>query len=306
MNSSSIKTVIIITGPTASGKTSLAIQLAKYFQTEIISADSRQCFKELSIGVARPSAEELNSVPHHFIASHSIHDEVNAITFEQYALKKSAELFKKYDTVVMVGGTGLYIKVFCEGLDEIPEIESSIRKNIIANYGQKGLPWLQEEVKQKDPQFFQEGEFQNPQRLMRALEVVEATGRSILTFRKKQKPDREFRIIKIGIDLEKDDLINNINKRTDHMMENGLLNEVRNLLPEKNLNALKTVGYAELFEYLEGKTDLESAIDRIKINTRQYAKRQLTWFRKDKEITWFKAGEWDSIIDFLRSENITN
>jgi tRNA dimethylallyltransferase len=280
------KTVIVIAGPTAIGKTAVAIQVAKHLQTEIISADSRQCFKELSIGVARPSEAELQEVPHHFIASHSIEEEVTAASFEQYALKTAGELFKKYDNIVMVGGTGLYLKAFCEGMDEIPTVAPAIRENIITNYEQKGLSWLQEQVKEKDPAFYASGEIQNPQRMMRALEVIEATGSSILSFRKGQKAKRDFAIIKIGLELPKEQLHQRIHSRVDQMMEQGLLEEVKRLQPMRHLNALQTVGYAELFDYLDGKLTLEQAVEKIKTNTRQYAKRQMTWFKKDKEIEW--------------------
>jgi tRNA dimethylallyltransferase len=269
MDSPRNKTVIIICGPTAVGKTSVAIHLAKHFQTDIISADSRQCFKELNIAVARPSAEELNEVKHHFIASHSIHDEVTAITFEQYALQKAKELFLQHDVIIMVGGTGLYIKVFCEGLDEIPETKAEIRSQVIENYKKHGLAWLQEEIRVKDPAFFAEGEIQNPQRMMRALEVVESTGQSILSFRKEGKAKRNFNIIKIGLELTKEELHHNINTRVDAMMNAGLLKEAESLLPYRRLNALQTVGYAELFDYFDGKISLEKAKEEIKTHTRQ-------------------------------------
>lgn len=297
------KTVIIICGPTAVGKTSVAISLAKHFQTEIISADSRQCFKELNIGVARPSVTELEEVPHHFIASHFISEEVNAASFEQYALQKVNELFKKHNVVIMVGGTGLYIKAFCEGLDEIPAIDPSVRKRITEEYEQKGLQWLQDEVKKKDPEFFAVGEIQNPQRMMRALEVVESTGQSILSFRKNERPKRDFNIVKIGLELSKEELHRNINRRVDKMIADGLVEEVRSLLAFRNLNALQTVGYSEIFEYLDGKVSLETAVEEMKKNTRQYAKRQMTWFKKDKEIKWVKPGRADEIIDFVEKQD---
>ena len=303
MNQSPTKTVIIIAGPTAVGKTTIAIELAKHLQTEIISADSRQCYKELRIGVARPSDEQLSAVPHHFIASHSIKEEVNAITFEQYALEKLGKLFRDHDQVVMVGGTGLYIKAFCEGLDDIPEIDEEVRETIISNYEQKGIDWLQQEIRQKDPDFYSNGEIRNPQRLMRALEVVEATGRSILSYRGKEKIKRNFRIVKIALELPREELIRNINSRVENMIKQGLLSEVKNLLPYKSLNALQTVGYTELFEHLEGKISLAEAIERIKINTRQYAKRQMTWFRKDAEIKWFNAGKIRMIAEYLAIGN---
>ena len=280
------KTVIIVAGPTAAGKTAVAIQLALHFKTEIISADSRQCFKELNIGVARPSAEELQQVKHHFIASHSIQEEVTAAAFEEYALQKVKELFQQHDVVVMVGGTGLYIKAFCEGLDAIPAIDPAIRQQVINGYEEKGLSWLQEQLRQKDPLFYEKGEMQNPQRMMRALEVAEATGQSIFSFRSKEKVKRDFNILKVGLDIPKEQLHQHIHIRVDTMIAAGLVEEVRSLMPYRQLNALQTVGYAEIFGYLDGKISLEKAIEQVKTNTRQYAKRQLTWFRKDTAIQW--------------------
>jgi tRNA dimethylallyltransferase len=290
------KTVIIVAGPTAVGKTAVAIDLAKEFGTEIISADSRQCFKELHIGVARPSEKELQTVKHYFIASHSIHDSVNAGSFEQFALQKVNEIFRAHDIAIMVGGTGLYIKAFCDGMDETPDVPAEIRESIISNYEKNGLEWLQRETQRKDPRFYQAGETQNPQRLMRALEVAEATGRSVLEFRKGKKKQRDFNIVKIGLELPKEALHRNINSRVDRMIEAGLVEEVRQLLAYKNLNALRTVGYAEIFDYLDGKSSLKDAIELIKKNTRQYAKRQMTWFKKDKEINWMDARSIDPSI----------
>ena len=281
------KSVIIVVGPTGVGKTALAIDLAQHYKAEIISADSRQCFKELNIGVARPSIEELGAVPHHFIASHSIHDKVDAAVFEQYALQQTNELFERHDVVVMAGGTGLYIKAFCEGMDDIPVIKPGIRSDITDQYEEKGLDWLQQEVKEKDPEFYKVGEIQNPQRLMRALEIIESTGQSVLHFRKGNKIKRDFNIQKIGLELPKEELHRNIHTRTDKMIEAGLIDEVKSLLPYKNLNALHTVGYSEIVDYLNEKISLEKAIELIKTNTRQYAKRQMTWFKKDKEIKWY-------------------
>jgi tRNA dimethylallyltransferase len=294
------KTVVIICGPTAVGKTTAAIALAKHFQTEIISADSRQCFKELRIGVARPSDEELKEVPHHFIASHSINENINAAFFEQYALRKVNELFKDHDVIVMVGGTGLYIKAFSEGLDEIPPIDDAIRKSISENYEEHGLSWLQEEVRRKDLEFYKVGEIQNPQRMMRALEVVESTGQSILSFRKNKKIKRPFNIVKIGLELPKEELHLNINSRVDKMLEDGLIEEVKTLQGYRDVNALQTVGYSEIFEHLDGKIFLEAAIEEIKKNTRQYAKRQITWFKKDKEINWVNAKQISGIVSMAQ------
>lgn len=280
------KTVIIIVGPTASGKTALSLQLAAHYKTSIISADSRQCYRELNIGVAKPPEAALQSIQHYFINSHSIHDNVNAQVFETYALQAVEEIFANNNVAIMVGGTGMYIKAFCEGLDAMPEIDPSIRETIIQQYNLQGLAWLQNEVKEKDPVFWQQAEQQNPQRLMRALEVITSTGISITLLRKQEKKTRHFQVKKIGINLPKQQLHENINSRVDEMIREGLVEEVRSLLPYKNLNALQTVGYKEVFDYLEGNCSLAEAIEKIKSNTRQYAKRQLTWFKKDKEVEW--------------------
>lgn len=280
------KTVIIIAGPTAVGKTAVAVELARNLQTEIISADSRQCYRELKIGVARPSEEELQLVPHHFIASHSIHEKLDAAVFESYALQKAAQIFQHHDYVVMVGGTGLYIRAFCEGMDAIPAIPEAIRNEINQAYAQHGLSWLQQQVQQLDPQFYREGEIRNPRRLMRALEVFRATGKSILSFRKGEAADRPFQTIKFAMDIPREQLHRHINNRADRMMEAGLLAEVESLVPYQHLNALQTVGYKELFDYLNGQCTKADAVAAIKTNTRQYAKRQLTWFRKDTSYTW--------------------
>ena len=296
------KTVIIVCGPTAAGKTPVAIELAKKFETAIISADSRQCFKELNIGVARPSELELQMAKHYFIASHSIHDIVNAGNFKQYALQKVNEIFRRHGVAIMVGGTGLYIKAFCEGMDEMPEVPAEVRNLIIKNYEKNGLEWLQRETQKKDPDFYESGEIQNPQRLMRALEVAEATGQSILKFRKGKKEHRDFNVVKIGLEIPKEDLRRNINVRADKMIEAGLVEEVKRLTPHKNLNALQTVGYTEIFDYLDGKTSLEAAVELIKKNTRHYAKRQMTWFKKDKDVNWLDARAIDlSIVSKLLS-----
>jgi len=284
------KTCVIIVGPTAVGKTSLAIELAQHFNTQIISADSRQCYKELNIGVAKPSPGQLQKVKHYFINSHSIQDEVNAKVFEEYSLLKANEIFKQNDIAVMVGGTGLYIKAFCEGMDEVPVVDAEMKKVIITNYNNGGLEWLRDEVKKTDPIFFYKGEIKNPQRMMRALEVKLSTGRSIIDFQSHKKKERDFKIIKIGLQLPKEELHQNINNRIEDMMNNGLLDEVKSLSSFKNLNALQTVGYKELFDHLEGNLSLDDVIERIKINTRQYAKRQMTWFKKDKDVRWYNPG----------------
>ncbi len=283
------KTVYIIVGPTAVGKTSLAIQLAKHLKTEIISADARQCFKELSIGVARPSIEELNSVPHHFIASHSITETVNASVFENYALTITEKLFETKDSVVMVGGTGLYIKAFCEGLDDIPAIDPSIRKNITEAYEANGLIWLQNQIAEKDPAYWAQAEQENPQRLMRALEVMEGLGKSILSFQGQQKKQRPFTIKMIGLEMDRPILYDRINDRVLQMIADGLEQEVQCLLPQFSLNAMQTVGYSEWLPYFNKEQSLDQVISSIQQNTRHYAKRQMTWFKKDPSVQWYNA-----------------
>jgi tRNA dimethylallyltransferase len=293
------KTVIIIAGPTAVGKTSFAIEVAKYFKTEIISADSRQCYKELNIGVARPSERELQEVKHHFIASHSIHEKINAASFEAYALEKADEIFEKNGVAVMVGGTGLYIKAFCEGMDEIPEVPEVVRNEIVNQYQHQGIEWLQQEVQRSDPKFYAVGEHKNPHRLMRALEVFKATGKSVLDFRKGNKAIRDFNIVKIALQLTREELHRNIESRVDKMMEMGLLEEVRSLIPYQHLNALQTVGYKELLGYFNGEIDLQTAVALVKRNTKQYAKRQMTWFKKDKEYYWTEPTT-QNVIELLQ------
>ncbi len=279
-------TCIVIAGPTASGKTALAIQLAQHFNTQIISADSRQCYKELNIGVAKPTAEELAAVHHHFISSHSVYDDINAAYYEQFAMQKVTEIFTQNNMAILVGGTGLYINAFCNGIDELPAIDLAIREKIIADYTANGLTWLQQQVQQHDAVYFAKGENKNPQRLMRALEVKLSTGKSITAFQTQQKKQRLFNIIKMALHLPKEELHSNINNRVNAMMQQGLLEEVTALQPLKNLNALQTVGYRELFNYLDGNTSLDATVEQIKINTRQYAKRQLTWFKKDAAFNW--------------------
>ena len=282
-----MKTVVIIAGPTASGKTSLSLSLADHFKTSIISADSRQCFREMNIGVAKPDPDALKRIPHYFINTHSVTEEVNAAVFEQYALQVLPEIFKNCDTAIMVGGTGLYIKAFCEGIDLIPAIPGAVREAIASHYHTHGMQWLQDQVKSEDPHYFATGEILNPQRLLRALEVKRFTGRSIREFQHHKKETRPFRIIKIGLNPDKPVLRKRIDQRIDEMIHAGLVDEVRSLYPYRHLNALKTVGYTELFDYLDGKVTLETAVEKIRSNTKAYAKRQLTWFKKDPEIKWF-------------------
>lgn len=277
------KTCIIISGPTAVGKTDYGIELAQKYHTQIISADSRQCYRELNIGVAKPSAGQLKSIQHYFINSHSIHEDVNVKVFEQYALNAVEEIFTTNEVAIMVGGTGLYIKAFCEGIDDVPAVNENFRNEINEAYNKDGIEWLQKEIQKRDPLYFASGEIQNPQRMMRALEVKLSTGNSILDFHSGKKVKRDFEIKKINFDIPRNELYERINKRVDDMMNSGLLKEAENLFPYKHLNALQTVGYKELFDFMEGKVSLDKAIDDIKKNTRHFAKRQITWFKKFSE-----------------------
>ncbi|MFZ9695739.1 MAG: tRNA (adenosine(37)-N6)-dimethylallyltransferase MiaA [Chitinophagaceae bacterium] len=296
---SSKKFIIQVVGPTAVGKTSLAITLAKHFKTEIISFDSRQCYQELRIGVARPLEEELSEVKHYFIASHSIHEPLNAAWYEEYALQLTKNLFETHQVIVMVGGTGLYWNAFAKGMDPLPAIDPSIRAALVSNYEKNGMDWLVATLLEKDPVFAVAGEMKNPQRMLRALEVVTATGQSILQYRNQEKQVRDFTVISIGIELPRQELVERIHTRVDLMMEQGLLEEVKLLLPFASLNALQTVGYAELFAYLNQEISLTEAVEKIKINTRQYAKRQMTWFKRDPATTWFSPGASQEVLQLI-------
>lgn len=292
------KTCVIIAGPTAVGKTAAAIEVARHFNTAIISADSRQCFKEMDIGVAKPSPEELKQVHHYFISTHSIHDNVNAAVFEQYALHAIDTIFQQHNVAVVTGGTGLYIKAFCEGLDDMPPLSPEIRMAIQEQYQQQGLAWLQQQVQEQDPLYYSTGEIQNPQRLMRALEVKQATGQSIRSFQQQKKVTRPFNIIKLGLELPKPELHARINTRVEGMMKQGLKEEAEKLYPFREWNALQTVGYKEFFDYFSGEEG--DPVEKIKVNTRHYAKRQMTWFKKDAEYRWFPPDAINEMIELIK------
>ena len=293
INEPNIKTLIVVAGPTAVGKTAAAIELAKQLKTEIISADSRQFYREMSIGTAKPSVEELNAVKHHFIDSHSIIENFSVGDFEKQALQVLDDIFKTHDFALLVGGSGLYIKAVCEGFDELPTAPAEIRERLNREFEEKGITWLQGKLKIADPVYAAQVDMNNPQRLIRALEVTESTGQPFSSYRKSAINSRPFNIIKLGLNLPREVLYDRINRRVDDMISQGLVEEVRSLLPYRHLNALNTVGYSELFDYFDGKTDLNNAISLIKQNTRRFAKRQLTWFRKDKEMKWLDAGDLD-------------
>lgn len=282
------------------GKTNAAIAVARKLNTVIISADSRQCYKELKIGVARPSIAELETVKHYFIASHSIQQKIDAAYFENYTLALLKKLFLTHKTVVVTGGTGLYIKALTQGLDVIPEVPETIRQAIIKKYEVGGMEWLQQQLHIKDPLFVAQGEMQNPQRMMRALEVIETTGCSVISYRTYTKTKRDFGIIQIGLEMPRIQLNERINKRVGVMLAGGLEAEVKSLLPYRHLNALQTVGYKEMFEYIDGHLSLQQATEMIQQNTRRYAKRQMTWFKKQEEMQWI------DIADFTDTKNIAN
>jgi len=287
------KTLIVIVGPTAVGKTAVAIELAKKLNTEIISADSRQFYREMTIGTAKPTTDELKQAKHHFIDSHSIKDSFSVGDFEEQGLALLDDIFKKQDTAILVGGSGLYIKAICEGFDKLPSASPEVRDNLNLEFKTNGIVPLQEKLKVADPVYYSQVDLNNPQRLIRALEVFETTGVPFSSYRKSTVNIRPFRCIKIGLNLPREELYQRINQRVDVMVKDGLVEEVKSLLPYRHFNALNTVGYSELFDYFDGKTDLHSAIELIKQNTRRFAKRQLTWFKKDKEIEWYNPFDID-------------
>lgn len=291
MSAASGHTVYVLAGPTAVGKTAVAIALAQKLHTSIISADSRQCYKEMNIGTAKPSAEELAAVKHYFINEFSATASLTAADFENLALQYLDEIFAHSNYAVVCGGTGLYIKALCEGLDEMPEVDEQVVYDVNTEYALNGLNWLQQRVRLEDEAFFTTGENRNPARLLRALIFKRSTGTSITNFRKGERKQRNFRVIKIGLELSREELYARINERVDDMMRQGLLDEVKALYPLKDLKNLQTVGYTELFNYLDNEYDLDEAVTKIKQHTRNYAKRQMTWFRKDEEMHWLHADD---------------
>jgi len=296
------KYVITLVGTTAIGKTSLGIKLAKHFNTEIISADSRQFFKEISIGTAVPTKEELGQVTHHFIQNLSIFDQYSVGDFEKDALKKINELHKKNNVIILLGGSGLYVDAVLKGLDYFPKVDAQIRKNLKIELEEKGIEKLQNQLKKLDFVSYEDIEISNPQRLIRALEICIGTGQSYSSFLNKKQDKRDFIPIKIGLTTERETIYNRINQRVDLMIKNGLVEEAEKLYKHKELNALQTVGYRELFAHFDNKTTLDFAIEEIKKNTRRFAKRQITWFKRDDKITWFDyQEEIENIVDFLES-----
>jgi tRNA dimethylallyltransferase len=297
--------LIVLVGPTAVGKTELSIQLAKHYQTAIISADSRQLYREMTIGTAKPTPEEMQGVPHYFINSHSITQEYNAGAYEQDVLQLLDQLFKEHTCVILTGGSGLYVRAVLDGMDEMPEVPAFIREQLNLKKQESGLDPLLQQLQQLDPVYYNQVDRANSQRVIRALEVSLATGRPYSEFRVKQPVDRPFQIIKIGLNRNRAELYHRIDDRVDHMIEAGLLQEVKQLTPYKTHNALQTVGYQELFAFLDGVFDWAEAIRLLKRNSRRYAKRQLTWFAKNNDFTWFHPENQDAILAYInqRMEN---
>ncbi|MDP5231037.1 MAG: tRNA (adenosine(37)-N6)-dimethylallyltransferase MiaA [Cellulophaga sp.] len=296
------KTLISVVGPTAIGKTKLAIDLALYYNTAIISADSRQFFKEMTIGTAVPSKEELSQATHYFIQHKSVLEPYTVGDFEREAMLKIEELFLKHEVLILVGGSGLYINAITKGLDNFPEIASEIRLQLNQQFEKEGITALQERLKIEDPTYYEKVDLQNPHRLIRALEICLGTGKPYSSFLTQEKVKRNFEVITVGMDADREIIYNRINQRVDMMLANGLLDEAKSLLQYKDLNALQTVGYKELFSYFEGSSTLEFAISEIKKNTRRFAKRQLTWFRKNEETIWVDFDEnCDNIIEKIEN-----
>jgi len=294
-----MKTLIAIIGPTGIGKTDLSIDIAQRLNTEIISCDSRQVYKELKIGTAVPSETQLQKVKHHFIGNKSISDYYNASMFEVEALDLLEDLFQKYNNVIMTGGSGLYINAVCNGIDDLPTIDQELRKELLQRLKNEGVESLRMQLKMLDPDYYRQADTKNPKRILKALEVSLQTGKPYSSFLTNPKKDRNFRILKIGLQRDRDELYERINLRVDQMIKEGLVEEARSFYKEKHLNSLNTVGYRELFDYFDGSISLEKAIELIKRNSRHYAKRQISWFGRDNEIQWFHPDESEKIIEFI-------
>ena len=300
---SSDKTLIVITGPTAVGKTRLCLDIAKHFDISIINADSRQIYKELSIGTAKPSAEEQQQVKHYFVGALSLQDYYSASLFETQVMELLNTLFKTSDYALMTGGSMMYIDAVCDGIDDIPTIDDETRATMKQRLVDEGLSKLCKELQRLDPEYYEIVDRQNPKRVVHALEICTMTGRTYTSFRKREKKERPFRIVKIGLNREREELYNRINARVDEMMQKGLLKEAKSVYSLRELNALNTVGYKELFDYFDGRWPLEEAVERIKGNTRRYARKQLTWYKKDPQICWFHPDKKKEIIDYIITES---
>ena len=299
---SSDKTLIVLTGPTAVGKTAVSLDIAKHFGIPVINADSRQIFKELRIGTARPTEAEMEEVKHYFVGTLGIEDYYSASLYEQQVLELLDKEFQSHDYALLSGGSMMYIDAVCDGIDDIPTIDDQTRETMKRRLKEEGLEALVEELRRLDPDYYEIVDRQNPRRVVHALEICVMTGKTYTSFRKRSKKERPFRIIKIGLDRPREELYQRINARVDKMMSDGLLDEVKALYPKKDLNALNTVGYKELFDYLDGRWPLEEAVERIKGNTRRYARKQLTWYKKDEQIRWFHPDDKQSILNYISKD----
>jgi tRNA dimethylallyltransferase len=297
-----MKKLIVISGPTGIGKTDLSIDIALEFSTEIISSDSRQVYKELKIGTAVPSDDQLEKVKHHLIGHKSVYDYYNASMFEIEVLELLEKLFIDHDKVIMTGGSGMYINAVCDGIDELPDIDMEIRNDLIAKHEKEGIESLRMQLKMLDPESYKKIDLKNAKRILKALEVSLQTGKPYSSFLLGNKKERDFEIVKIGLERNRAELYERINLRVDQMVEEGLVEEARRFYKDRSLNSLNTVGYKELFEHFDGTITLEKAIELIKRNSRHYAKRQISWFARDKDIVWFNPDNFSEIVNFIRSQ----
>ena len=296
------KTLIVITGPTAVGKTALCMDIAKHFDIPIINADSRQIYRELKIGTARPSNKQMSEVKHYFVGTLGMDDYYSASLYEQQVLELLGELFKTSDYALLSGGSMMYIDAVCNGIDDIPTVDDETRTTLKKRLLMEGLGSLCEELRQRDPEYYEIVDKQNPRRVVHALEICVMTGKPYSSFRKQEKKARPFRIVKIGLTRPREELYKRINRRVDKMMKEGLFEEAQQMYPKRELNALNTVGYKEMFEYMKGKWTLHEAVERIKGNTRRYARKQLTWYKKDDQIRWFHPDDKEEIISYIEQQ----
>lgn len=295
-------TLVIILGPTAVGKTEIALALARSLSTEILSVDSRQFYKEITIGTAAPSTEQILSVKHHFTGHLSVTEPYNISRYEAEAISLLEDLFKKHDTLIMVGGSGLYIDAVVNGIDDLPETDPKIREKLSREYKEHGISYLADHLQKLDPEYFQKVDQKNPVRLQRALEICLTTGRPYSSFLTREKKKRSFNVIKVGLNIPRNELLSRIDARVDEMISSGLIEEAKRWIMYRDYNALRTVGYTELFRFFDGDIDLDEAVRQIKINTRRYAKRQMTWFRKDQSVKWFSPADFGKIQDYILSQ----
>ena len=296
------KTLIVITGPTAVGKTAISLDIAKHFGIPVINADSRQIFKELKIGTARPTEAEMREVKHYFVGTLGIGDYYSASLYEQQVLELLEKEFQTHDYALLSGGSMMYIDAVCDGIDDIPTIDDQTRETMKRRLKDEGLEALCEELKRLDPDYYEIVDRQNYRRVVHALEICVMTGKTYTSFRRKESSQRPFKMVKIGLNREREELYNRINARVDQMMADGLLEEARSMYPMRSMNALNTVGYKELFNYFDGRWPLEEAVERIKCNTRRYARKQLTWFKKDEHIRWFHPDDKQAIMNYISKD----